>query len=758
MRPFRMKCLWVVLLVLHSIQRANTVIPKVVAPGLVRGVVGDDLILPCYLENNVSAVDMDVLWLIGSEFVHRYKTHQDVTDNQLPEYRKRTTLSREEMLRGNVSLKISKLRLSDTNTYRCYVSADRGYDVASLHVQVNEFDLMTSAVSHTNGSTTLTCKTPNWPDTTKPTLKWLDSKQLVLKDTHISYYGLTGTTFSMQGRVTVQEKPNNTYTCRVSYEDTGYKTEKSLEVPGKYNNDYKCVCLQSEQIPEKRRIINLQFLKTKLKSDDLRRLSEEVVPKSLKDSQSQNISCCLSIEVEKDRTVDSKYASLLAEISDDKFQLNVEFWTPEINAGQQANPPLLRISLTLPPSQVDRTDWKDYLLKVHQLRAQKGVVQDLCSPNDLEKLEIDMTRLTDWASVLCSLHARPSLQRVVINAPNRSILDNHDFSCVTLTRVNRITRIRMDHTMLPGRGRMLQWMHAGINSDSESGIDHGMCRLMVNDSSGEPSALITLPTREVSSRQQCTEILNMIQKIKNEENQEESVMGLLSKGVVETVLPVNCISVSLAATVLSSNNSNIEVCIFTQNYRDKDNVCAQLRVKKDEHHFEFSLRDSKVSSSALNAPLLSGIQLKLPNAPVNMDWKKALTCFRSLRRKSNTDVDVHLRTLLSCLSKQHGLKELDLYVSCLGESLKQDIKSLMEDCPSLVVRVSCGYNCYLGDDIIWVVKGNPEDGWTEKCEGMYLFCFYSISCGVIITIEQVFSTSVVRLKLPSLHRQIHSTS
>lgn len=112
--------------------------PEVVVPhDSVNGLVGDDLILHCYLKNNLSAVDMDVQWIIQqNDLVHHYKGRIDTTDDQLPAYRNRTSLFKDELQKGNISLKLRSVRLSDTNTYRCYVSGGSGSDEASINLNV----------------------------------------------------------------------------------------------------------------------------------------------------------------------------------------------------------------------------------------------------------------------------------------------------------------------------------------------------------------------------------------------------------------------------------------------------------------------------------------------------------------------------------------------------------------------------------------------------------------------------------------------
>uniref|UniRef100_A0A8C8INV3 Ig-like domain-containing protein n=1 Tax=Oncorhynchus tshawytscha TaxID=74940 RepID=A0A8C8INV3_ONCTS len=84
---------------------------------------GDDIILPCSLEPNVSAEDMTVEWtrLYLKTNVHLYLDGRDSNDEQHPSYRGRTSMFHEELKKGNVSLKLTRVTLSDAGSYRCFL-------------------------------------------------------------------------------------------------------------------------------------------------------------------------------------------------------------------------------------------------------------------------------------------------------------------------------------------------------------------------------------------------------------------------------------------------------------------------------------------------------------------------------------------------------------------------------------------------------------------------------------------------------------
>ncbi|KAI5611392.1 butyrophilin-like protein 10, partial [Silurus asotus] len=86
---------------------------------------GEDLVLPCFIKSNTSVVDMRVEWFklnVEDSLVHLYKDHEDRNEDQAPSYRKRTSLFKEELQKGNASLKLSALRVSDEGKYKCFIA------------------------------------------------------------------------------------------------------------------------------------------------------------------------------------------------------------------------------------------------------------------------------------------------------------------------------------------------------------------------------------------------------------------------------------------------------------------------------------------------------------------------------------------------------------------------------------------------------------------------------------------------------------
>ncbi|NWI20213.1 MOG protein, partial [Crypturellus soui] len=121
--------------VLHVTAQLN-----VVGPGHSLSVtVGRDVVLPCQLSPTLNAQTMTVRWIRQhvSETVHLYRDGQDLYLEQMEEYRGRTKLSHDHLLRGKLDLIIADVRPSDDGLYVCSVQDDAGYAEALVDLEVS---------------------------------------------------------------------------------------------------------------------------------------------------------------------------------------------------------------------------------------------------------------------------------------------------------------------------------------------------------------------------------------------------------------------------------------------------------------------------------------------------------------------------------------------------------------------------------------------------------------------------------------------
>ncbi|KAK9978469.1 hypothetical protein ABG768_020220 [Culter alburnus] len=176
-----MKLIWLTLLLVSGITDSRSEQYEVEGPAdPVFAIAGEDVILPCSVKPNISVVDMRVEWfrpdLIDS-LVHLYEDHEDRNTDQIQSYRERTKLNHQELQRGNASLKLSAVRVSDEGHYKCFIQSESWSDDATVNVRVEAVGsppVITVDGFDRSGGLHLQCESEGWYP--EPNLEWRDSE------------------------------------------------------------------------------------------------------------------------------------------------------------------------------------------------------------------------------------------------------------------------------------------------------------------------------------------------------------------------------------------------------------------------------------------------------------------------------------------------------------------------------------------------------------------------------------------------------
>ncbi|KAF5902817.1 butyrophilin subfamily 1 member A1-like, partial [Clarias magur] len=97
---------------------------------------GEDLFLSCFIKPSTNAVNMTVQWSkldAVNSLVHLCDIHEDRNENQ-KSYRRRTSLFKDELQKGNASLKLSALSVSDEGKYKCFIENKSWFDYVIVQV------------------------------------------------------------------------------------------------------------------------------------------------------------------------------------------------------------------------------------------------------------------------------------------------------------------------------------------------------------------------------------------------------------------------------------------------------------------------------------------------------------------------------------------------------------------------------------------------------------------------------------------------
>uniref|UniRef100_A0A8C6U024 Ig-like domain-containing protein n=1 Tax=Neogobius melanostomus TaxID=47308 RepID=A0A8C6U024_9GOBI len=172
-------------------------------------------ILPCI----VWIVDLVVDWArhdLKPRYVHIRRDGLDLLIDQNSLYLGRTRLSERGLAYGDLSLTLSRVRLSDAGTYHCFIPQMDTRAEVTLHVVS---PVSVSLTKDHSGSPELRCESRGWfPE---PELVWLDSEGTVLTGARTeAQRGVNEETFSVSSRLSVEQSPGNSFTCRVRHQET----------------------------------------------------------------------------------------------------------------------------------------------------------------------------------------------------------------------------------------------------------------------------------------------------------------------------------------------------------------------------------------------------------------------------------------------------------------------------------------------------------------------------------------------------------
>ncbi|KAI5092854.1 k23 [Silurus meridionalis] len=178
---------------------------------------------------------MRVEWLRLKEaalLVHLYKDHEDIYGKQAQPYRGRTSLFKEELQKGNASLKLSDLRVSDEGEYKCLIEDKTWYDDFTLYVTVEAQGSQPVIMMENydnSGGIHLVCESRGWNP--EPEILWMNREgdTLPAEDTQI-HRDTEG--FNVKHSITVYDySDSNRFYCRLLQKHHMMETEIIINSP-----------------------------------------------------------------------------------------------------------------------------------------------------------------------------------------------------------------------------------------------------------------------------------------------------------------------------------------------------------------------------------------------------------------------------------------------------------------------------------------------------------------------------------------------
>ncbi|XP_021107769.1 butyrophilin-like protein 10 isoform X2 [Heterocephalus glaber] len=184
----------------------------------VLAVVGEEAELRCWLSPRISAHSMELRWFREelSPAVHVRRAGRDEPEEQMREYRNRTSFVDRDMAGGQAAVRIHRITMSDNGSYHCLFTEDRAHASTTLWLQVAGLGSRPriQAIHTQDRGVWAECASEGWYP--EPWVEWRDHRgQTVRAETNFSVSPTTGL-LAVVSRVALQGGAVEALSCSIS--------------------------------------------------------------------------------------------------------------------------------------------------------------------------------------------------------------------------------------------------------------------------------------------------------------------------------------------------------------------------------------------------------------------------------------------------------------------------------------------------------------------------------------------------------------
>lgn len=205
-------------------------------PEKVLAFAGGDVILPCSFKITARGGFPTVEWskegLQPDHIVFLYRNGCEDHAMKNPAFRYRTSFISKELQKGNISLRITGVKLSDAGKYQCKrLRGKAPHDVTAVELVVGAVsEPKLSVMSAEDGGVTLHCEANCWLP--EPEIVFLDDQGKNIPADDPKRDEDARGCFTVRRRATLQDATNSV-TCRVHQPETNQTRDTKMNIPGR---------------------------------------------------------------------------------------------------------------------------------------------------------------------------------------------------------------------------------------------------------------------------------------------------------------------------------------------------------------------------------------------------------------------------------------------------------------------------------------------------------------------------------------------
>ncbi|GAB1288748.1 Selection and upkeep of intraepithelial T-cells protein 5 [Apodemus speciosus] len=195
---------------------------------------GGNMEISCHLSPPQQAKHMEICWFRNryTEPIYLYRNGKDLLGETISKYVERTELLKDDIGKGQVTLRIFNVTATDDGSYHCFFKDDKFYEehITVVKVIATSSDIQILMHAPNTKGVMLECHSGGWFP--KPHIEWRDSKGEFIPATSKSHSQDENKIFTMKMSLLIEDNSHWNVTCYIQNLVTHQEESISIVLPG----------------------------------------------------------------------------------------------------------------------------------------------------------------------------------------------------------------------------------------------------------------------------------------------------------------------------------------------------------------------------------------------------------------------------------------------------------------------------------------------------------------------------------------------